>query len=1447
MRRNIRREALERLAALSASSPNTSENDIARLSKRCPGPRSGSSASAPIPITLPELEALLALCKAAPHATRFEAAAQYLPQIAAYLPLCHSHVLKVSHSLPNSVPSPWEALTFNLADAVLSLGLRHPSLRQHASSTTARYLDSWLRVANMSLQVPMNASDDEEDELSSQAIGHLVTLSTSLLGFLEAAANNAQFWVPKERLMMLKMMRDALSENFMISLETALSIIRNARQSDGDFGKWKGYIRRYASSGRPLGAMLLRLSFMRLVTAFASLEVAASLEIEDTNQLARKDILEFLLSGNYVAPDSDTYTRDPVSEYIVEQLADIATNELRQLEDGSDYLQLGSAWLRKLGSAVKAFSFTSLLCCTILDENVVEPDNLRSRLESTMSDQLQIMDDQLASVVFKSIAILANISSDVGIRTSAILTKAIIQGGLDSRTAAVVAECLASVLKRLPQDSTITTLYSLGNALSTTRHHNDKTISTSPSFDNALKVHQNALLVQNGASMVSLNPSPHEDSSVYLTVIDATVRIARACGEAKVIALALTMLIQKISRINPEVDAKIVTESAVLGVFSAPNEFKSLLKLYSRLCHDGIVQNNQTLLNAVMSARLYLSNDLRPNSELFEVYLLHLLEAVVSKGDAPEFVGITNPFNKKIGDSELATQEIAQLLRPLAALAASNTQLLGEDNLGIEGLANLQRDAWFNAVAHGFTLDSSLGMKYRNELQTLAQFSMPLIAEDRTDQLESDIELNTTLRRGKSNDQAANLRKYLIKYVAKVEDDIKSLNYSELVFITSAHMVEYLRAGAGDCTKVLTYFLDTKLCSGDLGSCMVEVAKSVVVEYLRYTKLSVGQHFASRHVAEQLALFFAGCCHRISKVQEVAVACVELIVRNVPSSLCHKSSLYALFELLSILWISCLEQETEEYQWRSKFVSKKGNVEIELSDDYEFRSATLKSFYEKAKVWVRDVLDIAPLDIKGLIQTYLSEYADDGSYDHVSLGRSFALEIGGMIPSTDQRLRTVPHPADMPINTASDFIVQYTIRQEYRHIDSFQDGLEFAMNGSMTLDTEASSIERTLQEARKVLANIEQNPQAHGSLDSIRDVLRRTGALLCRSKGDQGDIVYHLVRIPFTLLTKQAIKLGISLWAGVIKENPRTESRILAEIAECWEDTIRKRRGLFDPRLKQLDPFFVKQEFAPSDRNMINRRQHFAYDLIAPHTRLLQFFSSHFHATRFGSPHVQRLYQRLMNVTMRALGDGIHHPLTREALLSVLILAAKVLKFSTNLTSPSLWRFKDRILSAALAWFADPPKWSYGGNKIQVRAEAALLSELLSALDLIRSVGQDTNGPRKSLGPKHELLAMLLSNEQTRLHVWLNTINTGHAPLMAHHNVTNESKLAAGLKVAWTENPNIAVELTRRFHSESLQASLRFLILNFPDKVLHSKDALEIILGDSLAPDTKLHLKVYPL
>ena len=110
---------------------------------------------------------------------------------------------------------------------------------------------------------------------------------------------------------------------------------------------------------------------------------------------------------------------------------------------------------------------------------------------------------------------------------------------------------------------------------------------------------------------------------------------------------------------------------------------------------------------------------------------------------------------------------------------------------------------------------------------------------------------------------------------------------------------------------------------------------------------------------------------------------------------------------------------------------------------------------------------------------------------------------------------------------------------------------------------------------------------------------------------------------------------------------------------------------------------------------MIVRRQHQASNLIAPHFRLVQFLSSHFNATRLGSRQIQRVYYRLVHITLDAMHHTVDHPLARETRFHIILLGLRILQFGTDTDAADQWRLKDKILSAALAWFCTPPRSAF--------------------------------------------------------------------------------------------------------------------------------------------------------
>jgi phosphatidylinositol 4-kinase A len=64
-------------------------------------------------------------------------------------------------------------------------------------------------------------------------------------------------------------------------------------------------------------------------------------------------------------------------------------------------------------------------------------------------------------------------------------------------------------------------------------------------------------------------------------------------------------------------------------------------------------------------------------------------------------------------------------------------------------------------------------------------------------------------------------------------------------------------------------------------------------------------------------------------------------------------------------------------------------------------------------------------------------------------------------------------------------------------------------------------------------------------------------------------------------------------------------------------------------------------------------------------------------------------------------------------------------------------------------------RWSFGGNRLQIKAEDKVLSDVVLALRSVTPIGAAGSGPYKSLQAKQDLLQILLENERSRLRVWL--------------------------------------------------------------------------------------------
>lgn len=224
---------------------------------------------------------------------------------------------------------------------------------------------------------------------------------------------------------------------------------------------------------------------------------------------------------------------------------------------------------------------------------------------------------------------------------------------------------------------------------------------------------------------------------------------------------------------------------------------------------------------------------------------------------------------------------------------------------------------------------------------------------------------------------------------------------------------------------------------------------------------------------------------------------------------------------------------------------------------------------------------------------------------------------------------------------------------------------------------------------------------------------------------------------------------------------------------------------------------------------------------------------------------MERLFFRLMRTTLTSMKKAAAHPLAREVHFHVTLLALRVLAYCTGSTERAKWQLKDEILSAALAWFSHPPQWSYGSNKLQVKAEVHLMNDVLAALQHTANIGAKPTMPLQSLQPKQELLVYLLNSEVVRLGVWINPLGeAGSSGLGINKSIVNDTTISPLLKVAWMESASLAVQIALRSQSRTIQNEVRWQLVNYPEKALDEPEALQLLLGSTLPGDVSSQLKV---
>ncbi|QSL66410.1 hypothetical protein MERGE_000789 [Pneumocystis wakefieldiae] len=850
-------------------------------------------------------------------------------------------------------------------------------------------------------------------------------------------------------------------------------------------------------------------------------------------------------------------------------------------------------------------------------------------------------------------------------------------------------------------------------------------------------------------------------------------------------ALSISILVQKYGKIDIEVDKIILEKLANVTKTKSEKNVMSIIKFYSRVAEGLYGYGLDTVSDVFQSSLAKISSNMEKKSGLLTFYLNNLLNIIIRFDKVPEKQNENNILN---------------ILHPLAILLQKFDTEHTFDSETILLFCNM----WFTFVLCGFTKGSALVNQNIESLKIIATYSPPLVLDNVTTHFESDLELNTVLRRGGSQKDLNFLRETLSKALPSCAHEIRSASYSKTVYLSSVFLLETLRSSAGICSYTFAYLKNTNIKESDIATCISAIAHS--------------------------------------QPRELALKCCDKVISSMPSVLCSQSVLYTLLESLSLLWYSCANEYLSEYTPQYTFSSTRGHLSLEFSDSYIERKIILRDLLTYAKRWLSLALQISPLDLKSLLHTYLSDFDDSSSTCNISLGKTVALDIGASLSYIDKKMF-----GDLLTNVSSEFISEYTIRQ----LNKFPATILHPMrNDSYTIQNDFSDngfITSVLQNISQIENDLKQKKRLE--IKELKDSLQKVATCIITGTEYEKILARYIVRIPFMILNVPSIKLGISLWTWIITERPSLHIQLLTEISRNFQWSIRRREGLFSDSIDPLNAFAKPMEYLPTDRTIYDKEIQRASKLFTPHLLLTNFLSSHLRAF-----HKDYNVFNIISSFFRFIGVAISnkksskHILSRELHLHLFNLGFKILKFKD--IDPIIFIKTRKVLySAIFAWFSRTPKWAFGGNKIQLETELNLLTVIQSSIEadniIITSTSFYDELFDNSIHEKQQkLLYLLVSHEKYRISTWLNVREIG----LSTYNITtfweniSDEEWKTFVNTAWSHDPILAINLVHRFKSKDLHKKLKDLVLENPFDVIDCPCALSILF-DNFSDVTAFQLK----
>ncbi|KAG0655552.1 phosphatidylinositol-4- kinase [Rhodotorula mucilaginosa] len=744
-------------------------------------------------------------------------------------------------------------------------------------------------------------------------------------------------------------------------------------------------------------------------------------------------------------------------------------------------------------------------------------------------------------------------------------------------------------------------------------------------------------------------------------------------------------------------------------------------------------------------------------------------------------------------------------------------------------LGTLFRGFWYAHTLFGFLSPRApLSEWQRSALLSVARRAPSLVVGLSRDVVEAEAQLNALLKHIGNSVSVEAVRNDLSTGIASQSTRFSSLSPAHVVFLGAMWRLETLRAQAGAFSPLFSYYDVPAFTQEAAGAEIIQsVGDTVHAIFISAISARVPSHQIEAGIYREIQDMLLQTVAVQEVVRSAALRYLDNLLTSFPSLVCDLGVVTVMLELLTVLRHACLDEFTDEYTPSYEFHSKRGAFTITLTDDYPMRNRILRYLHEHVQVWIKTGIARSPLEMQGLLQEYIAHASDGYRMNMLSdddMGKSVALDLV-KFPPPSGKYAMLPAWANWPADCASTFIRTFGAKGYF---------------GGKAVQTDSEELFRKLD---RLADRLHKRKLPH-NLDDLRDLFYNGAAHAVRSKSPDARILRYVVLLPVRIYTEAALDIGQEVWTWIADARPDLEPRVVSLVLEAWSEALNRRHGLSNQTLSSGSPLDQETKYTPTDKEGLMRDYLLANRVFGPMLSMLNFMQSRFQAFRYRS---SRLVLLSIRFVLKSLG--------RQALWRFVFD-----REGTRLESATEYSLRSELYNAAFGWFSVKPTFTFGSNRIQLRADLQAIDELLGSvtsdvigLDATVTSFHDVafarlpgfalaSKQREEHQSRQRLLRILLEDEADRLRLWLNPLLDPKRglPSAEFQDVEELRRLS---RFAWPRWPKVVVHLAERFKLPPLNDEITRLVTTDPVRVQDCPEALGLFVGENLSASARKQIK----